>query len=94
MWRNLRISSKFTEKSKDRRRWPCLLVKSPGWCATDGRFSMRYDLAPERYIVEVDGIAKAEYSIFVCALKASLQLKQELPNCRVKLRDADDETAH
>jgi hypothetical protein len=49
---------------------------------------MRNDLAHERYIVEVDGIAKAEYPIFVCALKASLQLKQELPNCRVKLRDA------
>jgi hypothetical protein len=46
---------------------------------------MRNDLAHERYIVEVDGIAKAE---------ASLQLKQELPNCRVKLRDAGDETAH
>jgi hypothetical protein len=55
---------------------------------------MRYDLAHERYIVEVDGIAKAEYSIFVRALKASLQLKRELPNCRVKLRDAGDETAH
>ena len=41
-----------------------------------------------------DGIAKAEYPIFVCALKASLQLKQELPNCRIKLRDAGDETAH
>ena len=49
---------------------------------------MRNELAHERYIVEVDGIAKAEYPIFVCALKASLQLKQELPNCRVKLRDA------
>jgi hypothetical protein len=55
---------------------------------------MRYDLAHERYIVEVDGIAKAEYSIFERALKASLQLKRELPNCRVKLRDAGDETAH
>jgi hypothetical protein len=59
---------------------------------------MRNDLATnlfcERYVVEVDGIAKAEYPIFVKALKASLQLKQELPNCRVKLRDAGDETAH
>jgi hypothetical protein len=53
---------------------------------------MRNDLATdhsnERYVVEVDGIAKAEYPIFVKALRASLQLKQELPNCRVKLRDA------
>jgi hypothetical protein len=45
------------------------------------------DLSRERYVVEVDGIAKAEYPIFVKALKASLQLKRELPNCRVKLRD-------
>ena len=59
---------------------------------------MRNDLASdpshERYLVEVDGIAKAEYPVFVNALKASLQLKQELPNCRVKLRDAGDETAY
>jgi hypothetical protein len=40
----------------------------------------------------VDGIAKAEYPIFVCGLKASLQLRQELPKCRIKLRDAGDET--
>jgi hypothetical protein len=52
------------------------------------------DLSHERYVVEVDGIAKAEYPIFVKALKASLQLRQELPNSRVKLRDAGDETAH
>jgi hypothetical protein len=58
---------------------------------------MRNDLATdhsnERYVVE-DGIAKAEYRIFVKALKAGLQLKQELPNSRVKLRDPRDETAH
>ena len=52
------------------------------------------DLSHERYVVEVDGIAKAEYPIFVKALKASLQLRQELPKCRIKLRDAGDETAH
>ena len=44
----------------------------------------------ERYVVEIDGVAKAEYAIFVKALKASLQLRQEFPNCRVKLRDAGD----
>jgi hypothetical protein len=59
---------------------------------------MRNDLATdfprERYVVEVDGIAKAEYPIFVKALKASLQLKQELPKCSVKLRDVGDETSH
>jgi hypothetical protein len=59
---------------------------------------MRNDLATdnscERYVVEVDGIAKAEYPIFVKALEASLRLKQELPKCRVKLREAGDKTAH
>jgi len=58
---------------------------------------MRNDLATalshERYIVEVDEIAKAEYRIFVKALRAGLQLKQELPDSSVKVRDAD-EAAH
>ena len=48
----------------------------------------------ERYVVEVDGQAKAEYRIFVKALKAGLQLKQEFPNSHIKLRDVGDETAH
>jgi hypothetical protein len=52
------------------------------------------DLSRECYVVEVDGIAKAKYPIFVNALRASLQLRQELPNCRIKLRDAVDETTH
>ena len=52
------------------------------------------DLTNERYVVGIDGIAKAEYPVFVKALKASLQLRQVLPKCRIKLRDADDETAH
>jgi len=52
------------------------------------------DLSHERYVLEVDGIAKAEYRIFVKALKAGLQLKQELPSSRVKLRDVDDRNAH
>jgi hypothetical protein len=58
---------------------------------------MRNDFATdhtrERYVVEVDGQAKAEYRIFVKALTAGLQLRQEFPNSAVKLRDAD-ETAH
>jgi hypothetical protein len=58
------------------------------------RNDLATDLSRERYVVEVDGMAKAEYPIFVEALKASLQFRQELPNCRVKLRDAGDETAH
>jgi hypothetical protein len=56
---------------------------------------MRSDFATdhgrERYVVEVDGQAKVEHRIFVKALKASLQLKQDHPNCRIKLRDAGDE---
>ena len=52
------------------------------------------DLSHERYVVEVDGIAKAEYPVFVKALKASLELRQELPSRCVKLRDASDGTAH
>ena len=54
---------------------------------------MRNDLANdsvrEFYVVEIDGIATAEYCVFVKALRASLRLKQEFPNRNVKLRDAD-----
>ena len=45
------------------------------------------DLSHERYVVDVDGIAKAEYPIFVNALKVSLQLRQRRPNSRVKPRE-------
>ena len=41
-------------------------------------------------VVEIDGITKSEYSVFVKALTASLQLKQEFPQSSVKLRDADE----
>ena len=58
------------------------------------RNDLAIDFCRKRYVVEVDGIARAEYPIFVKALKASLQLKQELPNSRVKLRDPGDEAAH
>ena len=51
------------------------------------------DTFRERYVVEIDGIAKSEYSVFVKALTASLQLKQEFPYRSVKLRDADAEGA-
>jgi hypothetical protein len=57
---------------------------------------MKNELANDtsHYVIEVDGIAKAEYRIFVKALKAGLQLQQELPNSCIKLRDVGDETAH
>jgi hypothetical protein len=51
------------------------------------------DLSHERYVVEIDGMANSEYRVFVKALTAGLQLKQEFPNSNVKLRDAG-ETAH
>ena len=57
------------------------------------RNDLATDLSHERYVVEIDGIAKSEYCVFVKALTACLQLKQEFPNSSVKLRDAD-ETAH
>ncbi len=44
-------------------------------------------LPSERYVVEIDGIAQSEYCVFVKALKAALQLKQEFPNSSVKLRE-------
>jgi hypothetical protein len=50
---------------------------------------LAHDPSDECYIVEMDGIAKANYPIFVKALKASLQLKQEFPDSSVNLRDAD-----
>jgi hypothetical protein len=58
------------------------------------RNDLATDLSRERYIVEVDGIARAEYPIFVKALKAGMQLRQEFPNSDVKLRDVGDDTAH
>jgi hypothetical protein len=48
------------------------------------------DSVRECYVVEIDGIATAEYCVFVKALSASLRLKQEFPNRNVKLRDADE----
>ena len=48
------------------------------------------DSSRERYVVEIDGITKSEYSVFVKALTASLQLKHDFPHSSVKLRDADD----
>jgi hypothetical protein len=51
------------------------------------------DLSRERFVVEIDGIAKSEYRIFVKALKAGLQLKQQLPHSTVKLRDVDEQSS-
>jgi len=50
-------------------------------------------LHSERYVVEIDGIAKSEYRVFVKALTAGLQLKQEFPNCSIKLRESCEKTS-
>lgn len=51
---------------------------------------LREILPTERYVVEVDGVAKTEYQTFITALKAGLQLKQAFPTSTVKLRDAGE----
>ena len=40
------------------------------------------DSSPERYVVEIDGITKSEYSVFVKALTASLQLNKSFRTIR------------
>jgi hypothetical protein len=52
------------------------------------------DHTRERYVVEIDGQARAEYRIFVKALTSRIAAQQEYPNSHVKLRDAGEETAH
>jgi hypothetical protein len=44
----------------------------------------------EKYVIEIDGVAKAEYKIFVQALHAGLQFRHDFPRCSVRLRDADE----
>jgi hypothetical protein len=43
----------------------------------------------ECYVLEVDGVPQLEYRVFVQALFDGLQLRRDLPNCRVRLRAAD-----
>ncbi len=52
------------------------------------------DPSQERYIVEIDGVAKFEYRVFVEALSVSLELKKEFPTSSIKLRDAVDALKH
>lgn len=45
----------------------------------------------ECYLIEVDGKPKSGgYQIFVEALIAGLQLKQQLPHCKIRVRDASE----
>ncbi len=58
------------------------------------KYALANDSSQERYIVEIDGIAKFEYPVFVIALSVSLQLKKEFPTSSVKLRDAVEVLKH
>ena len=61
-----------------------------GRTTIDPHAKLANDTFREHYVVEIDGIAKSEHSVFLKALTASLQLKQEFPHRSVKLRDADE----
>jgi hypothetical protein len=51
------------------------------------------DYSRECYVVEVDGVVKCEYRVFIKALTASFRLKKEFPNSSIKLRDADEKSS-
>jgi len=44
-------------------------------------------LAPESYVVEVDGDVRSAYGIFIEALKAGMELKQKFPHSQIKVHD-------
>jgi hypothetical protein len=48
---------------------------------------------PAEYVVQIDGTVKAGYRLFVDALRAGLQLKQQHPQSDVKVRDANEQSA-
>jgi hypothetical protein len=52
------------------------------------------NLHGEFYILEIDGIPKFEYRVFLQALSAGLQLKHDFPNSSIKIRDADEALKH
>ena len=58
------------------------------------KYALANDPSQEHYIVEIDGIAKFEYRVFVIALSVSLQLKKEFPTSSIKLRDAVEVLKH
>jgi hypothetical protein len=51
------------------------------------------DPSRECYVVEIDGMPRFEYRVFIKALSAGLQLKHDFPNSCVKLRDVDQNTS-
>ena len=44
-------------------------------------------LAPESYVVEIDGNVRSAYGIFVEALKAGMELKQKFPHSHIRVHD-------
>ena len=44
-------------------------------------------LAPESYVVELDGNVRSAYGIFVEALKAGMELKQKFPHSHIRVHD-------
>jgi hypothetical protein len=44
-------------------------------------------LAPESYVVEIDGDVRSTYGIFIEALKAGMELKQKFPHSQIKVHD-------
>jgi hypothetical protein len=46
----------------------------------------------ERFVIEIDGIAKSEYRIFVKALQAGLRLRRQFPTSTIKLREINEES--
>jgi hypothetical protein len=58
------------------------------------KYALANDPSQECYIVEIDGIAKFEYRVFVIALSISLQLKKEFPTSSIKLREAVEILKH
>lgn len=53
----------------------------------------KHNQSSETYVIEIDGVPRAEYHIFVDALHAGLQLKHDFPKCSVRLRDANEQAA-
>ena len=54
------------------------------------KHALASDSPRESYVIEIDGIPKFEFRVFSQALSAALQLKHDLPNCRIKLRASDE----
>ena len=47
-------------------------------------------LAPESYVVEIDGDVRSTYGVFIEALKAGMELKQTFPHSRIRVHYADE----